>query len=156
MIKPRPRRSVLYMPGANARALEKAKTIAADALILDLEDAVAPDAKSEARDRVAAAVAVHRSCHRRGIAPRQTDACRRSGNRGHGVDEGDLHETVRLSRQEPSDGVGLPGPRSQPRDVGSHADPLVGCIHPHSVSPDGTPAHARRDITPLKMARATG
>jgi citrate lyase subunit beta/citryl-CoA lyase len=52
----RPRRSVLYMPGSNARALEKAKTIPADALILDLEDAVAPDAKLEARDRVCAAV----------------------------------------------------------------------------------------------------
>jgi citrate lyase subunit beta/citryl-CoA lyase len=52
----RPRRSVLYMPGANERALEKAKGIAADALILDLEDAVSPDAKSEARDRVCAAV----------------------------------------------------------------------------------------------------
>jgi citrate lyase subunit beta/citryl-CoA lyase len=52
----RPRRSVLYMPGSNARALEKAKTIAADALILDLEDAVAPDAKEVARNQVAAAV----------------------------------------------------------------------------------------------------
>jgi len=51
----RPRRSVLYMPGANERALEKAKGIPADALILDLEDAVAPDAKAEARDRVCAA-----------------------------------------------------------------------------------------------------
>lgn len=50
-----PRRSVLYMPGANERALEKAKGIDADALILDLEDAVAPDAKAEARDRVCAA-----------------------------------------------------------------------------------------------------
>ena len=52
----RPRRSVLYMPGANERALEKAQTIPADALILDLEDAVAPDAKPEALDRVCAAV----------------------------------------------------------------------------------------------------
>ena len=52
----RPRRSVLYMPGSNARALDKAKTIAADALILDLEDAVAPDAKDVARDQVCAAV----------------------------------------------------------------------------------------------------
>ena len=52
----RPRRSVLYMPGSNARALEKAKTIAADALILDLEDAVAPDAKETAREQVCAAV----------------------------------------------------------------------------------------------------
>ena len=41
----RPRRSVLYMPGSNARALEKARSLPADALILDLEDAVAPDAK---------------------------------------------------------------------------------------------------------------
>jgi len=45
----RPRRSVLYMPAANERALEKAKTIAADAIIFDLEDAVAPDAKEAAR-----------------------------------------------------------------------------------------------------------
>src|SRR5947199_6002809 len=52
----RPRRSVLYMPGSNARALEKARTLAADALILDLEDAVAPDAKQAARRQVADAV----------------------------------------------------------------------------------------------------
>jgi citrate lyase subunit beta/citryl-CoA lyase len=52
----RPRRSVLYMPGSNARALEKARTIAADALILDLEDAVAPDAKDSARLQVCQAV----------------------------------------------------------------------------------------------------
>lgn len=52
----RPRRSVLYMPGSNARALEKAKTLAADGLILDLEDAVAPDAKETARQQVCAAV----------------------------------------------------------------------------------------------------
>ncbi|WP_425484487.1 HpcH/HpaI aldolase/citrate lyase family protein [Haloechinothrix aidingensis] len=51
----RPRRSVLYMPGANERALEKAKTLDADALILDLEDAVAPDSKEEARERVCSA-----------------------------------------------------------------------------------------------------
>ncbi len=50
-----PRRSVLYMPGANERALEKAKGLDADALILDLEDAVAPDAKADARERVCAA-----------------------------------------------------------------------------------------------------
>jgi len=48
----RPRRSVLYMPGANTRALEKAKTLAADSLILDLEDAVAPDSKSTARENI--------------------------------------------------------------------------------------------------------
>ena len=48
----RPRRSVLYMPGASERALDKAKTLPADALILDLEDSVVPDAKPEARTRV--------------------------------------------------------------------------------------------------------
>ena len=52
----RPRRSVLYMPSANARALEKAKTIPADAIIFDLEDAVAPDAKEAAREAACAAV----------------------------------------------------------------------------------------------------
>jgi citrate lyase subunit beta/citryl-CoA lyase len=52
----RPRRSVLYMPGSNARALEKAKTLPADALIFDLEDAVAPDAKPQAREQVCAAL----------------------------------------------------------------------------------------------------
>ncbi len=52
----RPRRSILYMPGSNSRALEKAKTLAADGLIFDLEDAVAPDAKEEARRLVCAAV----------------------------------------------------------------------------------------------------
>ncbi|WP_326567487.1 CoA ester lyase [Amycolatopsis rhabdoformis] len=56
MTQVRPRRSVLYMPGANERALEKAKSLPADALILDLEDAVAPDAKEAARDRVCAAL----------------------------------------------------------------------------------------------------
>jgi citrate lyase subunit beta / citryl-CoA lyase len=52
----RPRRSVLYMPGSNARALEKAKTLAADGVILDLEDSVAPDAKETARRQVVEAV----------------------------------------------------------------------------------------------------
>jgi citrate lyase subunit beta / citryl-CoA lyase len=51
-----PRRSVLYMPGSNARALDKAKTLAADGLIFDLEDAVAPDAKAGAREQVCAAL----------------------------------------------------------------------------------------------------
>jgi len=47
---------VLFMPGSNARALEKARGLPADALIFDLEDSVAPDAKDEARQAVAAAV----------------------------------------------------------------------------------------------------
>jgi len=52
----RPRRSVLYMPAANDRALEKAKGLPCDAIIFDLEDAVAPDAKEAARDKACAAV----------------------------------------------------------------------------------------------------
>jgi len=52
----RPRRSVLYMPGSNARALEKARGLAADVLIMDLEDAVAPDAKQTGRQQIAAAL----------------------------------------------------------------------------------------------------
>ncbi len=52
----RPRRSMLYMPASNARALEKAKNIPADGMIFDLEDAVAPDAKPAARAAAVAAV----------------------------------------------------------------------------------------------------
>jgi citrate lyase subunit beta/citryl-CoA lyase len=52
----RPRRSVLYMPGSNARAIEKARGLAADAVILDLEDSVAPQMKPAARAQVAQAV----------------------------------------------------------------------------------------------------
>lgn len=54
---PRPRRSVLFMPGTNDRALAKARSLPADGLIFDLEDAVAPDAKEAARGRIAAALA---------------------------------------------------------------------------------------------------
>ncbi|WP_213773966.1 CoA ester lyase [Bradyrhizobium sp. dw_78] len=53
----RPRRSLLFMPGSNARALEKARNLPADVLILDLEDSVAPDAKAVARDQIAQAIA---------------------------------------------------------------------------------------------------
>jgi citrate lyase subunit beta/citryl-CoA lyase len=56
MIAIRPRRSALYMPGSNARAVEKAKTLPADTIIFDWEDAVAPDLKMQARDAVCAAV----------------------------------------------------------------------------------------------------
>src|SRR5437762_10167112 len=52
----RPRRSLLFMPGSNSRALEKARNLPADCLILDLEDSVAPDAKAKAREQIAAAI----------------------------------------------------------------------------------------------------
>ena len=53
----RPRRSVLYLPGSNIRALDKARTLPCDAVVLDLEDSVAPEAKEGARDQVVAALA---------------------------------------------------------------------------------------------------
>src|ERR1700755_293821 len=53
----RPRRSLLFMPVSNERALEKARTLPADGIILDLEDSVAPDAKATARDAIAQAAA---------------------------------------------------------------------------------------------------
>ena len=53
---PRPRRSALYMPASNARAVDKARTLACDVVILDLEDAVLPEAKDAARDAAVAAV----------------------------------------------------------------------------------------------------
>jgi citrate lyase subunit beta / citryl-CoA lyase len=62
---PRPRRSILFLPGSNPRAIEKARTLPADGLIFDLEDAVAPDAKDAARTAVAAALAAG------GYAPRE-------------------------------------------------------------------------------------
>jgi len=52
----RPRRSLLYMPGSNARAMEKARELPADAVIFDLEDAVAPDAKAKARELIVQAL----------------------------------------------------------------------------------------------------
>ena len=52
----RPRRSVLYMPGSNVRALEKAKTLPVDGVIVDLEDSVAPETKETARKQAADAV----------------------------------------------------------------------------------------------------
>jgi citrate lyase subunit beta/citryl-CoA lyase len=63
MAAPVPRRSVLYVPASNPRALEKARSLAADAVVLDLEDGVAPDAKAAARAVAVAAVA--------GLAPRE-------------------------------------------------------------------------------------
>ncbi len=55
-MKLRPRRSVLYMPGANSRAMEKAKSLPADCLVMDLEDAVSPDKKAQARELIKTAL----------------------------------------------------------------------------------------------------
>lgn len=90
---PRPRRSALYLPGNNARALEKAKALPADVLIFDLEDAVGPDAKAESRTRVCDAVSSG-SYGRREIVVRvngvgtdwhEDDVAAVAGSAAHGV-----------------------------------------------------------------------
>lgn len=66
----RPRRSALYMPGANPRALDKGRTLAADVLIMDVEDGVLPDAKIDARKRIVAEIAAG------GYGPREVSTLR--------------------------------------------------------------------------------
>ena len=66
----RPRRSVLYMPGSNARAIEKARTLPADCIVLDLEDSVAPEAKAAARLPLSASILIRRWAHE---APRSLE-----------------------------------------------------------------------------------
>lgn len=92
----RPRRSVLYVPGSNAKALGKARSLPCDGLILDLEDSVAPEAKEAARDAVVAALAEG------GFAPRE--ALVRSNARGTAWFEGDLKALAAAG----ADGVVLP------------------------------------------------
>jgi citrate lyase subunit beta / citryl-CoA lyase len=92
----RPRRSVLFMPGSNPRALEKARALAADALIFDLEDAVAPEAKDTARTAVAAAVTLG------GYAPRELIL------RVNPLDTAWGHADLALAASLPIDAVLLP------------------------------------------------
>jgi citrate lyase subunit beta / citryl-CoA lyase len=117
----RPRRSVLYLPGANERALEKAAGLPADALILDLEDAVAPDAKVPARQRVCAAVAAGRFGHREVAI------------RANGLDTDWFADDVRAIAQAGPDALLVP-------KVGSVAD--VRTIEAALVAA-GAPEHTR-------------
>lgn len=98
MPKPvRPRRSVLYMPGSNARALEKGRSLPADALILDLEDAVAPDAKAQGRSEIARALAAKPAYGRRELVVRV-----------NGLDTPWGHEDLASMAQAGADAVLLP------------------------------------------------
>lgn len=92
----RPRRTVLYLPGANARALEKSRTLDADSLILDLEDAVAPDAKATAREQVQAAVAEGGFGHREVLV------------RVNGLETGWFAEDLAAFAAAPPDGILVP------------------------------------------------
>ncbi len=91
-----PRRSALYMPGANARALEKAKTLAADVLLIDLEDSVAPDAKDEARAQVGRALSAG------GFDGREVVV------RVNGSDSAWFEADVAMLADTPADGVLIP------------------------------------------------
>ena len=108
----RPRRSALYMPGANARALEKAQTLPADVLILDLEDAVAPDAKEPARDRVCAAAASG------GYGQREVVV------RINGLDTGWGHADLSAVARCGADAILLP--KVESADQVQHAEALMG------------------------------
>ncbi|AXS42326.1 CoA ester lyase [Breoghania sp. L-A4] len=116
----RPRRSALYMPGSNARALDKARGLDADVLILDLEDAVAPDAKDIARAQIVDAVT------QGGYGPREVII------RINGLDtpwgEADLKAAVSAK----PDGILIPKV-SSPADVQRAAAPLNALDAPESL-----------------------
>jgi citrate lyase subunit beta/citryl-CoA lyase len=99
----RPRRSVLYLPGANPRALEKARVLSADGLIFDLEDAVAPEAKDTARASIAAALTAG------GYAPRELIL------RINGLDTAWGHADLAIAATLPIDAVLLPKVESADR-----------------------------------------
>ncbi len=116
----RPRRSALYMPGANARALEKAKTLPCDAVILDLEDAVAPDAKTFARDQVMAAVAA------RGFGAREVIV------RINGLDTAWWLDDLQAAAEAGPDGILVPKV-SKPSDLQAVAARLTGLAARHRI-----------------------
>jgi citrate lyase subunit beta/citryl-CoA lyase len=92
----RPRRSVLFMPGSNARALEKGRNLPADGLVLDLEDSVAPDAKARAREQIADAVKA------RGFGKREVLI------RINALDTPFWHDDIAMAAQARPDGILVP------------------------------------------------
>jgi citrate lyase subunit beta / citryl-CoA lyase len=116
----RPRRSALYIPGTNARALEKAKTLPCDAVILDLEDAVVPDAKAAARQQVMGAVAA------RGFGAREVIV------RINGLDTAWWLDDLRAVAMAGPDGVLVPKV-SKPTDLQAVAARLSGMAAGHGI-----------------------
>jgi citrate lyase subunit beta/citryl-CoA lyase len=117
---PRPRRSVLYLPGSNARALEKARTLPCDALILDLEDSVAPETKPAARTQVMAAVAA------RGFGPREVIV------RINGLDTPWWLDDLAAAAKAHPDGILVPKV-SKPGDLQTVADRLIDIAADHGI-----------------------
>jgi citrate lyase subunit beta/citryl-CoA lyase len=116
----RPRRSVLYMPGLNARAIAKARTLPADCVVLDLEDSVAPEAKAEARAQVAEAV------HAGGFWPREVVV------RINGLDTGWWLDDVNAVAPARPDALLLPKV-SSPDQLEHLADRLVDMSADHGI-----------------------
>jgi citrate lyase subunit beta / citryl-CoA lyase len=116
----RPRRSVLYVPGTNVRALEKATTLPVDAVILDLEDSVAPAAKETARAQVMGAIAAG------GFGPREVVV------RINGLDTEWWLEDVNAAAKAKPDAILVPKVSSQ-RNLGDVADRLVDISADHKI-----------------------
>lgn len=131
----RPRRSVLYMPGSNARALDKARTLPADVVILDLEDAVAPDAKEVARGQVAAAVTAGGFGHREVVV------------RINGLDTAWGADDLKALAPTGADVILIPKV-SRPEDLVAAGKAIVG-----AGAPDRTAVWAMME-TPLAMLNA--
>ena len=117
---PRPRRSVLYLPGSNARALEKVRTLPCDALIFDLEDFVAPEAKSAARAQVMSAVAA------RGFSPREVIV------RINGIDTPWWLDDLAAAAKAHPHGILVPKV-SKPTDLRTVADRLIDIAADHNI-----------------------
>jgi citrate lyase subunit beta / citryl-CoA lyase len=116
----RPRRSFLFMPGSNARALEKAKTLAADGFIFDLEDAVAPDLKATARRQIADAVTSRGYGHREILV------------RINGLDTSWWLEDVGMVAKAHPDGIVIPKVQS-PDQLKAIADRLGDISADHAI-----------------------
>jgi citrate lyase subunit beta/citryl-CoA lyase len=116
----RPRRSALYLPGSNVRALEKARTLPCDALILDLEDSIAPEAKPAARGQVMAAVAA------RGFGPREVIV------RINGIETPWWLDDLAAAAKAHPDGILVPKV-SKPTDLRTVADRLIDIAADHDI-----------------------
>src|SRR6516165_1348559 len=127
----RPRRSVLYMPASNPRALEKARELAADGLILDLEDAVAPEAKPQAREAVVKAL-------QRGFGDREVLV------RINGLDTRWWVEDIAAAASARPDAVLVPKV-SSPRSMSATLPP------PRSIPRPGSPALSWAPMTSPKI-----
>jgi len=117
----RPRRSALYMPASNARAMEKARALPADVIILDLEDAVAPDAKKAARDQAGAAIVA------KGFGPREVVL------RTNGIDTGWFEEDLAAAAAARPDAVLVPK-ISSPEEVAFVAHKLADLKAPPGLA----------------------